>query len=114
MKKCLAAITLVGILSGCVGGVYITSTTVVRTKESPAQRVFPRGEYVFACTTMAGLYYYLDNGIVVDGCGQVEMTAVTERGSYDSYDQGRVRIYQFMRNGYLYFTYYKRRGWRRY
>jgi hypothetical protein len=111
MKKLLAASALVAMVSGCVD-IYYTSNTVVKKQDSPAQRVFPRGEYVFACTTMTGLYYYLDNNIVVEGCGEVEMTAVTERGSYDSYEHGRVRIYQFMRNGYLFFTYYKGRRYR--
>lgn len=112
MKKCLTAFALVAMLSGCVGDVHIKSTTVIKTNDSPVQRVFPRGEYVFACTTMAGLYHYLDNNDVTAGCGQIQMTAVTERGSYDSYRHGRVHIYQFMRNGYLYFTYFKGGGWR--
>jgi hypothetical protein len=89
--------------------VEINSTTIIKTKESPPQRAFPRGELIFACSTMAGLYHYLDNNDVVAGCGYYEMTAVTERGSYDSATHGRVRIYQFMKDGYLNFTYYQ--GW---
>ena len=112
MKKFFAFAALLTLLSGCVRDVYINSTTVIKTQDSPAQRAFPRGEYVFGCSTMAGLYHYLDNNVVVAGCGMYEMTAVTERGSYDSYLHGRVSIYQFMRGGYLYFTFYKGRRYR--
>ncbi|MBY0537807.1 hypothetical protein K2P47_00225 [Patescibacteria group bacterium] len=116
MKKILAGVALLSLLSGCVpvGDVQINTTTIVTTRESPAQQAFPRGEYVFACTTMADLYYYLDNNIIVEGCGQVAMTAVTERGSYDSYLYGRVSIYQFQHGWDMYFTYYEGWGWRRY
>ncbi len=96
-------------LSGCVGDVYVDSTTIVTTRPSDAQEVFPRGEYVVACTTMAGLYDYLDNYTsgYPNGCGQVEMTAVTSRGQYDSYRYGLVSIYQFQHGHYMYFTYTK-------
>lgn len=94
-------------LSGCVGDVYVDSTTIVTTRPSYAQEVFPRGENVVACSTMAGLYDYLDNYTsgYPNGCGQVEMTAVTSRGEYYSYRFGRVSIYQFQHGHYKYFTF---------
>ncbi len=101
-------------VSGCVGDVYIETTTVYSNKPSRAQKMFPRGESVLACTTMAALYDYLDNhreGMDIPaGCSYVPMTAIRDRGEYDSYRHGRVRIYQFQHGWDMYFTYKQSRG----
>ena len=113
MKVLLAIITALG-LTGC--DVYVTSTTLVTSKPSRIQEKFPRGELLMSCSTIAGLYDYLDNyetgDVMPNGCRYREMTAVTSRGQYESYRHGLVNIFQFS-NG-MYYTFYdvRRRSYR--
>ena len=106
MKALLAIVTALG-LTSCSGDVYVTSTTEITSRPSRIQEKFPRGELILSCSTIAGLYDYLDNYIMGDampnGCKYREMTAVTSRGQYESYRHGLVNIYQFS-NG-MYYTY---------
>jgi uncharacterized protein YceK len=118
MKKLVLTLAGVALLSGCV----VNSTTIVTSTPSRNQELFPRGEPVFACTTVAALYDYLDNyrdGYRLPaGCGTVLMSTVTDReaeaGVYDSYQFGRVRIYQFQIGWNMYFTFGTRAGYRSY
>lgn len=117
MKLMLALVAAIG-LSGCVGDVYVTSTTVITSKPSKIQEKFPRGELFMSCSTIAGLYDYLDNyqsgDSMPNGCGYRQMTAVTSRGQYDSYRHGRVNIFQFQHGWEMFFTYdtVRRRSYR--
>ncbi len=106
MKLIFVVIAALG-LSGC-GDMYVNSTTIITSKPSRVQEKFPREELFLSCTTIAGLYDYLDNfqsgDVMPNGCGYRQMTAVTSRGQYESYQHGLVNIYQFQ-NGGIYFTF---------
>ncbi len=111
--KTLVAGLLATSLAGCLGEVTINTNTVVVKTPSRTQERFPRGELVFACTTVASIYEYLENGGVSAGCGYRAMTAARERSVFYTYDGERFVIIEFREELDVYYTYEERRG-RRY
>ena len=109
MKLIAGLLISLALLSGCMGDVYVNSTTVITSKPSWIQEKFPRGELFMSCTTIAGLYDYLDNyktgDLIPNGCGYRPMTAVTSRGQYESYWHGLVNIFEFQHGWEKFFTY---------
>lgn len=106
---CVAAVVTFSLVAGCVPVspiINIENHVQIDNHPSPAQRAFPRGEYVFSCTTVAGLYDKLDNDIVSPGCQMRPMTAVTFRSNYEV-GYRSVAIYEFQINGWVYYTYFE-------
>jgi hypothetical protein len=109
--KTLVAGLLAMSLAGCQ--VTINSETEVVKTPSKSQERFPRGELVFACSTVAGIYEYLENGGVSAGCGYRAMTAARARSVFYTYERERFIIIEFREGFEIYYTYDERR-WRRY
>lgn len=99
-------------LTACVGDVTINTETVVKNYPSRMQEKHPRGESVFACTTVAALYEYLEYGIISRGCGVVPMTAARYRSEFVTADGQRFWLVEFQNDFVTLFT-YERRGGRR-
>ncbi len=103
-------------LAACQPQFYINSETTITHTPSRAQERHPRGEMVFACTTVAAIYEYLENGGISAGCGRMYMTTPRYRDDFYTYEGQRFRIIEFQDGLYKYFTYEERgsrsRHWR--
>lgn len=109
--KALVAAALAASLSGCVGDVTINSETVIKHYPSKEQERHPRGEIVFACSTVAGIYEYLENGGVSAGCGYRPMTAWRYRDEpFVTYEGERFLLIEFREGFDIYYSYEERRG----
>lgn len=80
---------------------YARADVVIIVTPTDTQRLFPRGKYFFACTTVANLYVYLDTGMIRKGCGSYRMTGARLRSSYEASDGTDYDIYDFM-SGFFY------------
>lgn len=112
LPKFLTTLFLTLLLSGCVGDVTIYSHTEVRHYPSRVQEKFPRGEIVLACTTVAGVYEFLERGGISSGCAYIPMTAARYRSDFTTSSGARFRIIEFRHRLDVYYTFEERR-WRR-
>ncbi|MCU0678154.1 MAG: hypothetical protein MUF19_01030 [Candidatus Pacebacteria bacterium] len=110
MRTAIALFFSLSLLGGCV---TVYSETEVNHYPSRMQEKHPRGETVFACTTVAGVYEYLENGGLSAGCGNVEMTAARYRSRFETYDGERFSIIEFRHGFETYYTFEERRSRRR-
>lgn len=113
LKSAIAA-TLLLILAACNPTITIQSETKVIHTPSRSQERFPRHETVFACTTIAALYEYIDYGVVSAGCGYVKMTAARYRSVYENHRGQRYNIVEFERDFTKLFTFEETRRSRYY
>ena len=95
-------------LAACQPQIYITSETTITERPSRSQERYPRGQEVFACTTVAAVYEYLENGGVSAGCGRMYMTTPRYRPDFYTYEGDRFRIIEFQVGWYTYYTYEER------
>lgn len=103
--KTLCALLFSCVVTGCVGDVVVNSYTEVRHYPSRMQEKFPRGQEVFACTTVAGIYEYLERGAVSRGCGWVPMSAARYRSDMQTSAGDYYRIVEFHHGFDMFFTF---------
>ena len=109
MTKALALFVAALTLTACQA--TVNSHTEINHYPSRTQERHPRGEVVFACTTVAAIYEYLENGGVSLGCGSIVMTAARYRSDFETYDGRQYRILEFRHGFNSYFTYEGRYWW---
>lgn len=68
MKKPFLAVTLIALLSGCIGDMYVTSTTVITSKPSYVQRQLPQTENVLMCPNQQLSSELFEQGTVSSWC----------------------------------------------
>jgi hypothetical protein len=103
MRAITALLTAALLLSGC-GDVYINGAITVNHFPSKTQEKFPRGNIVLACTTVAAIMDYVENGGLSAGCAKIPMTAARKRSEFYTPTGLRVVIYEFRYGANLYFT----------
>jgi hypothetical protein len=96
-----------------------SADVLVTTKHTLLQKMFPRGVQHFACTSPENLKNFLDQGFAAvkkmqstnKNCGLIPMTAISgwPPKRYRADDGTVYDIYQFNKNGWDFYTYYKRR-----
>lgn len=115
MHKLFGALALLS-LSAC-GDVYDPGTTVINSTTITTgtsvtinygthdQNRPLRHEMVFSCSSPDGLRDYLFYGETDYFCTYRSMTSGREIDRYNSYQFGWVSVYEFMVNGWYYYTY---------
>jgi hypothetical protein len=115
MKCLFGAFLLLLTLTACVDKAYVTSTTEVTINYGTRDRNRPaRHEAVFSCSSINGLRDYMDYGEADRSCGLRYMTAERKIHWYDSRQFGRVQVYEFMVDGWYYYSFEETRGRRHY
>lgn len=102
--KVLFAMCFITFVAGCGETLVVrTGTTVIHTPPRPIYGVPTRGEVVVACTTVQGVYDYLD-GYQARGCQAITVNYAKPRSWYRAENGRCYQISQFSSGSWPYYT----------
>lgn len=106
VKTAIALLTLI-LVTACaapgtqvINEVYIENHVEVRV--TPPRHQVPRGQILFSCTSINDIRDYIDYGDVARGCGNRQVTYVTQTRYYPG-RYGETAIMEFSINSWPYY-----------